>query len=1193
MLPSPAARLSCLLMHWALLPQLASAALPALPAPMLRELVLVAAAAEGSADQEGELGRDKAAAAAAAAAAADDDILVSSVADEDAFADEPSVADPLWMGLERINPSAFAEIIISVDTAATSAAAAAAASPDAAAAAPSAHAAVDAVCEAIVSGLRPAAPAALLLGAAVASAAPGVRASRLLRHLLRAAAGRGSVSLGDGVAHALWLVCTSPSADETVRRTYAEAAAALLAGLPPAEAARAASDMMAACAAAGDGAGAAAALELCEAALVAAAERADPELAFALLGAPAVLESAWEAVWAVVVNPVRGTFCPSARGLAGALSEIPVADSRRLAGAWGALVAHGGWAEVATEVRAQGQSDDASVDSGCGRGVPIEEVLSAVLLRLPLAAGAAHLAALAGQVSPSALARLASAAYASLEAAPVAAAAPKSSGAAAWLMAAGGLELSHPVLAAEPRALRVLCVAATALQDDDLPAFLPAAAAAADAERRRRDAGPALQLLYACAAEGRGGDGFQGLLRRMAEALPAQHARAMLAALGPQMTPATRAAVEGAADAEGRLRGEAVWQMGQGGGGGGKTNPEAPEPASAPAAPAPAAALVGAADAPAAPRAVAAAPASAAEAAAFPAVANLARLISSVPHAAPAGSGGSEDALQDPQRVAGLLRRIMALLSDPAWTPGRPEAAAAAEQLALLALRRAWGDGDVAGLVCRLPAPTALRLLMVAGAASGGLAARRPALLSALARWHGAGAVAGELAAIYESDRSFPLGDVCALLADGRAALSGAPGVDASSGGFIAAVCAVLGSLRGVAPPGAGAARYTRGYAAALVKGGEEELTEDAAAAAAAPAGLEIAPAAASRGPVTAGEFAELCCLLHALAPAQPARALLSALGASLGAARLAAVDAALPGAARRAVAKGAAMALEVGALLRGDEGGGADGDVITEGGPGGAAGPHGARAGGKLQAAAASGGGGGGAQAGGAGEALLAAAASGGGSGECEEDGGEVEGEGEGVGAHSERAQAALLAAAESGGTRGGPQAACAEAALLAAAGDSAAAADSPAGDASAATAATTEDGPDRAVLQLLEIGALVHAVPSADPRPFLRRALRGAGARARMLLRALPREAAELPDEVIAHVLALAALEFNADPQEWEGALLDVCIAVNAAAAAPPSPRDLLFPSMRRAHARRAAKAPRVALLRRLVVALQLADL
>jgi hypothetical protein len=57
MLPCPAARLDAILLHWLLLPQLASAALPALPAPLLAEMALAAAgqAAGAARDAEGEL----------------------------------------------------------------------------------------------------------------------------------------------------------------------------------------------------------------------------------------------------------------------------------------------------------------------------------------------------------------------------------------------------------------------------------------------------------------------------------------------------------------------------------------------------------------------------------------------------------------------------------------------------------------------------------------------------------------------------------------------------------------------------------------------------------------------------------------------------------------------------------------------------------------------------------------------------------------------------------------------------------------------------------------------------------------------------------------------------------------------------------------------------------------------------------
>jgi hypothetical protein len=1003
-----------------------------------------------------------------------------------------------------VPPAALADIILACDAASTAANFGAAGAPQP----------LKTIAAILVGGLRPMAPSALLLAARLVTAAaaaparggeaPEGRARRLLQLLLRAAAGGGApgasedvITVGDGIAHALWVVASAaaprrPAPGGPVEQSFVAAAAAVLTALAPPEVARAASDMAAASEAD------AAAGELCGRALVAAAEGADEAQAFALLDAP-LGPGVWEAVWAVVASPARGTFCASARGLSGPLAALPTSSPGAAAGgrtpgaAWGGLLAARGWAEVAGEVR--GDAPGAAVT-----GPALGNVLAAVLSRLPmLPAGASHVAALARAAGPTELAAAADAALAALERTAYGEA---SAGAVTWLYALRQLQEAVPALAGAPRALRALCAAAGAVAPLELPGFMVAAAEAA-----ARD-GADLRLLYACMAEGRHGEQLQQVVADLAAApLPPGHAAAMLAALGPRMAPATRAALEAAAGPDARLAGESVWQMGQAWAG------------RAPAAKAAAAKRAAAA--------AAAEPAPAVGAAGV--AAELARLVAGIPHAPP--PGGSEDAMQDPERVAGLLRRAMELLARPGWAPDRAEASAAAAALAALTSKRGWGDGDLAGLLCRLPAGATLRVLLVAGpSAAPELAARRPALLAALARWHGADALAAALHDVYANERSYSLADVAGALADAAPCFDGAAAAGGAAGGFVTALDAVLSDLRGAAPPGA--LRHREGYAAALLKGapgGETEPAEPAAAAAV------VAPGAGRRPDVTARRLADLLTLVHALAPSDVAARVLAAAGASLGAPGRAALAAALPGAARRTLGKGTALAEEVAGLA----------------GVGGAAG-----AAGQSQLASAS---------------LRAAAASG------------------GRGAHADRAAAALSKAAgaganNGGSSSGGSHASRAEASLRAAASTGGRGAHAAAASAALRAAADSAGLPtDPAILQLREIGALLTASPDADPLPFLRRALRGGSAR--LLLRALPSEAPRLPGAVTAPLLALALTDFDAPPAEWEASLLATCAALDAAAPAAPA---LLSPRTRRAYAGRPGAA-RAALLERLVANLQ----
>jgi hypothetical protein len=1035
--------------------------------------------------------------------------------------EEPSLSHPTWTGLKFVDPSDLADVLLACDAAATAQNFGAAGAP----------APLTAVARVLLRGFHPMAPPTLLLaarlvdGAAAAAVAskggeaPEGRARRLLALLLRAAAGgdgteassEGVVTVGDGVAHALWHVAshTVPGAPEQQR--HISAAARVLSALAPAELARAAADMAAA------GKADAATGELCGRALAAAAEGADEAQAFALLDAP-LGPGVWEEVWSVVVSPTRGTFCGSARGLAGTLAQLPTAPAsfaggRTLGSGWGGLLAAHGWARVNAELRGE-------PPAGAVTGVDTADVLTAVLHRLPhLPAGAAHVAALARTLPPAELARVAAGALTGLERT---AYGESTAGAVSWLYAGRQLAEQVPALSSEaPKALRTLCIAASGLAPELLPAFLPAAAAAAAAERRRRDDSRTLAALYTAVGASRHGDDLQQLLRALAAELPRDHAAAMLSALAPRMTPATRDAVTAAAErgADAALAGEAVWQLGQ------RWAPGTVAP------PAPAAKRVSfATPSPPSPDQ-------------WPATAELARLVSSIPHAPP--PGGSEDAMQDPERVAALLRRVMALLSEAAWRPCRDEAAAAAAQLGALTAKRGWGDGDLAGLLCRLPAPATLRLLMVAEAASPALAARRPALLAALARWHGAAAVAEQLRGVFRDERSFALGEVVAMMADARGAMDAPVAAVGVGGGFVSSVVHVLGDMRGMAPPGA--ARYSDGYAAALLNGANEDATAEPPAARA----IVAVAGASGRAPVTAGQLADLLCMVHTLAPAAAARALLAAVGASLGTPGRDAVAASLPGAARRTVGKGPELAAEVAALLAGKD--------IAGGLSGGFAAPRqAATAEGKLRAAAGSGGRG--EQAGRAEAALRTAAAV------AAESNKRKTKEAVDDSTQRERAESALRAAADSGLRSGGPQAAAAAGALRAAADE-----------------LGTVSGADPAVTQLREIGAMVAASPATDPLPFLRRVLRGGAAG--LLLRALPAEARRLPAAVTGPLLALALCEFDADAAEWEAALDGAAAAADAGGAVAPA---VLSPRTRRAYAPRAA-AGRAALLQRTLHAMQ----
>lgn len=1029
------------------------------------------------------------------------------------------------MGLDQIDPATFADIIVACDSEAATAATANAAGSTSAPAAPLAT-----IVRMLVDNLQPMAPAALLTAGRLAAAtaespagsrAPtsdaegsGDRARRLLQLLLRSCAGASAaggprndqsavITLGDGIAHALWQVALSKVA-VAEQRHFIAATARVLCMLPPAELSRAAKDMIAAA----NQDPASSVGELCSAALVEAAEMATEVQAFALICSP-LPERTWEAVWSVLISPVRGTFCPSERGLAAALALIPGSDRHQLNAAWGALLAHRAWADVGAELRASASS--AAGASGTAEGVDIDEVLSSVLQRLPLPAGAAHVAAVAGQVSANRLAQMATRAMGALERT---AYGESSVGAVAWLYALRQLHAGVPALADAPRALRTFCVAASALDAGLMPAFMRAAAHAAGIERRRRDGVANLRVMYECMAYNRNGDDLQILMRDLAAKLPAEHAEAMQSVLANRMTPPTRDAIVAAATGTGKpfngFEGESIWQMGQRW----EASPAVTtnRPSSLPAG-----------------GAAAASPPS------WPTTGELARLISQIPHAP-----RSEDAMHDPERVARLMRQVMALLSNPTWRPGREEAAAAAALLGELAAKRGWGDGDLAGLLCRLPAPATLRLLMVADAADPVITKRRPALLAALARWHGAAALTEQVRIIYcggERGGAFALGDVLPLLADVQDALDGAATAAGQSGGFVAAVVQVLGDLRGAAP--LGAARHQQGYAAALLGGTAADSEGDEAAGA-----VVVVPAAAWRGgeAVTAGDLADLICIIHALAPDAAARALLRAVGASFDGPALSAVGAALPGAMRRTLGKGASAAAEVAAIM----------GCEVDGGEG----PHAVRAGANLRAAAGSGGSG--EHADKAAAALRAAA------GDDAADGGARGGDSGGRNAHEKRAEAALKAAAATGGG-GGTHASRAEAALLSAAAESSASA-------------------DPATEQLREVGNLVKAQPSTDPIPYLRRAMRGGAVH--ILLHALPKEARSLPLRVIAPLLALAISDAEVAAADWELALVGACAAADSSGGAAPS--AFYAPLSRRAYVTHRA-ASRYTLLRHVVESLQ----
>jgi hypothetical protein len=270
----------------------------------------------------------------------------------------------------------------------------------------------------------------------------------------------------------------------------------------------------------------------------------------------------------------EGQWAAATATLVTSLAALPSRDSRALATAWADVLAGG---ELSP-------SHDGAVElTGPSRDAALAGVLAAVLRRLPLAAGAAHAAAVAWQLPPPRAARVARTLMVLFEAehaasrraghpawtsAPGAAAPAQRLGAPAWLAMLGELSLPRPALAAAPPALRLLCAAASALDGDALPTFMAVAGAAAAAEAAETPTAAAivaggavvgvpaagappeeaaLQLLYSCMAAARDAGGLQLLLRRLARQLPPLHARAMQAALGHRVTPETGEALAAAA----------------------------------------------------------------------------------------------------------------------------------------------------------------------------------------------------------------------------------------------------------------------------------------------------------------------------------------------------------------------------------------------------------------------------------------------------------------------------------------------------------------------------------------------------------------------------------------------------------------------------------------------------------------------
>jgi hypothetical protein len=300
----------------------------------------------------------------------------------------------------------------------------------------------------------------------------------------------------------------------------------------------------------------------------------------------------------------QGRWAASTAALVASLAALPSRDAPRLCAAWSDVLAgseispsHGGAVPL----------------TAAGRDAALAGVLAAVLRRLPLAAGAAHVAAVAWQLPPARAAHVARTLMVLFEAEHAASrraghpawAAARSgtsgfsgvpdarTGAAAWMSMLSELSLPRPALAAAPPALRMLCAAAAALGGDALPTYMSVAAAAA-AEEAAIATTPAsiipgapgapeaaaLQLLYSCMAGARDATGLQLLLRRLARQLPPVHAAAMRAALGHRLTPETAEVLSAAAagragaaaagattpdcPAEEALPAEAVWRSGAG-----------------------------------------------------------------------------------------------------------------------------------------------------------------------------------------------------------------------------------------------------------------------------------------------------------------------------------------------------------------------------------------------------------------------------------------------------------------------------------------------------------------------------------------------------------------------------------------------------------------------------------------------------
>jgi len=167
--------------------------------------------------------------------------------------------------------------------------------------------------------------------------------------------------------------------------------------------------------------------------------------------------------------------------------------------------------------------------------------------------------------------------------------------------------------------------------------------------------------------------------------------------------------------------------------------------------------------------------------------------------------------LQSPSYTAPLLKRCVALLVD--WVPSCPSAAAAAaQQINLLAHKRQWTAAEASAFLQRLPLNTSLQLLLEAGTSSSTssssssgrdvLVRLRPKLLRALVDWQGSEAVTLGLRELLVGYNQQGLASFAEVMSELKLAFTHpAEATDSSSSGarapnaYVAAVLEVLGVL--------------------------------------------------------------------------------------------------------------------------------------------------------------------------------------------------------------------------------------------------------------------------------------------------------------------------------------------------------------------------------------------------------------